>query len=49
MTREEAKEVLPIMQAVAEGKTIQYWTNDTWKYKEYTSFGELSQSPIKPE
>ena len=49
MNREETKELLPIMQAVAEGKTIQYWTNDTWKDKEYTSFGELSQSPIKPQ
>ena len=49
MTREEAKELLSIIQAFAEGKTIQDWTNDTWKDKEYTSFGELSQSPIKPE
>ena len=49
MTREEAKEYLPIMQAFAEGKTIQDWTNNTWKDKEYTSFGELSQSPIKPQ
>ena len=49
MTREEAKNLLPIIQAFAEGKTIQDWTNDTWKDKEYTSFGELSQSPIKPE
>ena len=49
MTREETKKPLPIIQAFAEGKTIQDWTNDTWKDKEYTSFGELSQSPIKPE
>lgn len=49
MTREEAKELLPIIQAFAEGKTIQDWINDTWKDKEYTSFGELSQSPIKPQ
>ena len=49
MTREETKENTPIMQAFAEDKTIQDWTNDTWKDKEYTSFGELSQSPIKPE
>ena len=45
----EAKELLPIIQAFAEGKTIQDWINDTWKDKEYTSFGELSQSPIKPQ
>ena len=49
MTREETKNPLPIIQAFAEGKTIQDWTNDTWKDKEYTSFGELSQSPIKPQ
>lgn len=49
MTKEEVKELLPIMQAFAECKTIQDWTNDTWKDKEYTSFGELSQSPIKSE
>ena len=49
MTREEAKELLPITQAFVEGKTIQDWINDTWKYKEYTSFVELSQSPIKPQ
>ena len=28
MTREEAKEMLPIMQAYAEGKTIQFRTNN---------------------
>ena len=33
MTREEAKELLPITQAFVEGKTIQDWINDTWKYK----------------
>ena len=49
MTREGAKELLPKMQAFADGETIQDWTNDTWKDKEYTSFGELSQSPIKPQ
>lgn len=49
MTREEAKKLLPIIQAFAEGKTIQDWTNNTWKDKEYTSFGELSQSPINPQ
>ena len=49
MTREEAKELLLIIQAFAEGKTIQDWTNNTWKDKEYTSFGELSHSPITPQ
>ena len=50
MTKEEyTKEITPIIQTFAERKTIQDWTNDTWKDKEYTSFGELSQSPIKPQ
>ena len=49
MTREKAKELLPIMQAFAEGKTIQVWANDTWQDEEYPSFGELSLFRIKPE
>lgn len=49
MTREEAKQLLPIIQAFVKGKTIQDWINDTWKDKEYTLFGELSQSPLKPD
>ena len=39
MTREQAKELLPIIQAFAEGKTIQVWANDTWQDEEYPSFG----------
>ena len=38
MTREEAKELLPIIQAFAEGKTIQVWANDTWKDDDYWRF-----------
>lgn len=49
MTREEAKQLLPIMQEFAEGKTIQVWANDTWQDEEYPSFGELSLFRIKPE
>lgn len=49
MTREEAKEMLPIMQAFSEGKTIQVWANDTWQDEEYPSFVELSLFRIKPE
>ena len=50
MTREEAKELLPTIHAFADGKrTIQDWIKDTWKDKKYTPFGELSQSPIKPQ
>ena len=49
MTREQAKELLPIIQAFAEGKTIQVWANDTWQDEEYPSFGELSLFRIKQE
>ena len=49
MTREEAKELLPIIQAFADGKTIQVWANDTWQDEEYPSFVELNLFRIKPE
>ena len=49
MTREEAKQLLPIMQAFADGKTIQVWYNDTWQDEEYPSFVELNLFRIKPE
>ena len=49
MTREEAKELLPIIQAFAEGKTIQVWANNTWKDEDYPFFGPLCQFRIKPE
>ena len=31
MTREEAKELLPIIQAFADGKTIEIYNGDEWK------------------
>ena len=31
MTREEAKQILPLLQAYAEGKTIQIKTDDGWE------------------
>ena len=49
MTREEAKELLPIMQAFADGKTIQLFTNGIWEGAENPSFEELSRYRIKPE
>ena len=30
------------MKAFAEGKTLQVWTNDTWKDENYPFFGPLS-------
>ena len=49
MTREQAKELLPIIQAYAEGKTIQLFTNGIWEGAENPSFEELSRYRIKPE
>mgnify|MGYP000152744464 CR=1 FL=1 len=49
MTREEAKELVPIIKAFAEGKTIQLFTNGIWEGAENPSFEELSRYRIKPE
>lgn len=51
MTREEAKELLPIIKAFAEGKTIQFRVGDNkWKDMDKPFFGECpSNYRIKPE
>ena len=51
MTRKEAKELLPIIQAFAEGKTIQYETSDGWIDLDalYPHSDILSKYRIKPE
>ena len=51
MTREEAKELLPIIQAFAEGKTIQYETRDGCIDLDalYPHSDILSKYRIKPE
>ena len=51
MTREEAKELLPIIQAFAEGKTIQYHSGIGWvNIKSVISITESpTQYRIKPE
>ena len=49
MTREKAKELLPIIQAFVEGKTIQVWANDTWQDEESPLFWAYAQFRIKPE
>ena len=50
MTRDEAKAKLPIIQAFAEGKTIQFYNGDEWADLDEATF---SASPdkyrIKPE
>lgn len=50
MTRKEAKELLPIIQAWAEGKTIQYKLKGGWQDMDNPSFNDLpSEYRIKPE
>ena len=50
MTREKAKEMLPIIQAYAEGKAIQYRNIEgEWEDIEEPSFSEYIEYRIKPE
>ena len=50
MTREEAKELLPIIQAYAEGKTIQFLDGGKWLDVYETDFHESTYKyRIKPE
>lgn len=51
MNRQEAKELLPIMQAFVEGKTIEFRTNSISKWIETTTpkFDLLHEYRIKPE
>lgn len=50
MTREEAKEMLPIVKAFAEGRTIQLFGRDGWTdlYKDFI-FDISYRYRIKPE
>ena len=50
MTREEAKELLPIMQAFAEGKTIEYReSGGAWKVAHTPTWSSHLFYRIKPE
>ena len=49
MTRKEIKELLPIMQAWAEGKTIQLFTNGIWEDAKNPTFESGAMYRIKPE
>lgn len=50
MTREEAKELLPIIQSYAEGKTIQFLDGGKWADVYETDFHESTYKyRIKPE
>ena len=51
MTREETKELLPIIQAFAEGKTVQFMDNNIGKWIECNNpsfYGDIKYR-IKPE
>ena len=49
MTREEAKELLSIIQAFTEGKTIQLFTNGIWEDAKNPTFESGAMYRIKPE
>ena len=50
ITRENAKELLPIIKAYSEGKQIQYFEFGEWIDKEYLNFTDLpSFYRIKPK
>lgn len=48
MTREKAKELLPIITAYAEGKAIQYFNGIEWRDQPFPSFHTANQWRIKP-
>lgn len=51
MTRDEAKELLPIIQAWVEGKTLEYYNDDIgeWQVVTKTVFINPNKYRIKPE
>ena len=49
-TRKQTKELLPIMQAFADGKTIQYEFNEGWRdLDRLVALSDTSKYRIKPE
>ena len=49
MNREEAKKLAPVIQAYAEGKTVQYKTDDGWHDSTYPGFSHYFEWRVKPE
>lgn len=50
MNRQEAKNMLPIIQAFAEGKTVEYLSNDNWvKQETFCFIDNVRNYRIKPE
>lgn len=49
MTKEDAKDFLPLLQALAEGKTLQVFCNGEWQTATSLSFDhDVSEYRIKP-
>ena len=50
MTREEARKLLPIIEAYSKGKTIQIWDDSKWVNLDVAAFGASPDKyRIKPE
>ena len=49
MTREEAKELLPIIKAFAEGKSVQFSDGGNWYKTENLAFASGTMYRIKPQ
>ena len=49
MTREEAKELLPVIKAFAEGKSVQFNDDGNWYKTENPAFASGTMYRIKPE
>ncbi len=50
MTREKAKELLPIIQAYANGKTVEFFNDDVWEELDCPDFiWDADRYRIKPE
>lgn len=50
MTKENAKEFLPLVQALSDGKTIQFFNCDEWVDLDDPNFGnDIEKYRIKPE
>ena len=49
MTREEAKELLPVIKAFAEGKTIEYMNSGLWWKTENPLWEDGTKYRIQPE
>ena len=49
MTQERAKQLLPCIQAFAEGKQIQYLIDDVWQDVSWPEWNDTTHYRIKPE